>query len=191
MQKMKLLLPALILSLLFFSCNNEDEPAITSGKARINILLTDAPYPIDLISSAFVTIDRVEIRQTSGAGMDEEADSFIVISEGEMDFDLLQLTNGITEHMGSADLEAGYYDMVRLHVTDATVFLKNGSRHDLKIPSGSSSGLKIKINPGIYIDEGQTADVLLDFDVSRSFIIRGNPNGNFNGFIFKPVVRGA
>jgi hypothetical protein len=191
MNKMRLFFTAIILSLLFFGCNNEDEYAISSGKGRINVLLTDAPFPIDIVSSAFVTIDRVEIRQKTEAGMDEEADSFIVISEGEMDFDLLQLTNGITEHIGSTELETGYYDMMRLHVTDARVILKDGTQHNLKIPGGSSSGLKIKIDPVIYIAEGQTSDVLLDFDLSRSFVIRGNPKGNFNGFIFKPVVRGV
>jgi hypothetical protein len=188
---MKLLLPVFIFSLLFFSCNNEEEYAIPSGKGRINVLLTDAPYPVDLINSTFVTIDRVEIRKKSEEGLEEDGDSFIVISEEEMVIDLLQLTNGITAQIGSTDLEAGYYDMMRLHVTDASVVLKDGSRHDLKVPSGSSSGLKIKIDPVIYIDEGQTSDVLLDFDVSRSFVLRGNPHGHINGFIFKPVVRGV
>jgi hypothetical protein len=33
--------------------------------------------------------------------------------------------------------------------------------------------------------------VLLDFDLSRSFVVTGNPGGVINGFIFKPVVRGV
>lgn len=188
--KKRLFLSAIILSFIFFSCNT-DEYETPAGKGRINVLLTDAPYPIDLISSTYVTIDKVEIRQRTEAGMDEDADSFIVVAEGEMEFDLLQLTNGITEQLGAVDLDAGYYDMIRLHVTDATVVLKDGTRHDLQIPSGSSSGLKVKIDPVIYLEEGQTSDVLLDFDVSRSFIVKGSLVAGIKGFIFKPVVRGV
>ncbi|MDD4143234.1 MAG: DUF4382 domain-containing protein [Prolixibacteraceae bacterium] len=191
MNKYRLFITALVLSLVsLFSCNN-DEYALPSGKGRINVLLTDSPFPIDLISNTYVSIDRVEIRQKSEEGLGEDADSFIVVAEGEMEIDLLQLTNGITEQIATADLEAGVYDMIRLHVTDATIVLADGSEFDLKIPSGSSSGLKIKIDPAISLSEGETSDVLLDFDVSRSFVVKGNINGNIEGFNFKPVVRGV
>ena len=80
--------------------------------------------------------------------------------------------------------------MVRLHVVDATVELKDGSTFDLKVPSGSSSGIKVLINPSIYLTEGQTYDVLLDFDVSKSFVLKGNLN-HIVGFNFKPVIRGV
>ena len=177
-------------SLAFVSCNNNDEGVSEEGKGTINIHLTDSPYPVGLISHTYVTIDKVEIRKKLETDMNESTDSFIVLSVENMEIDLLELTNGITEQIASAELEAGYYDMIRLHVVDANVVLKDGSDFDLKIPSGSTSGLKIKIQPEIYLEEGQTSDVLLDFDVSKSFIIKGNVN-NITGFNFKPVVRGV
>jgi len=43
------------------------------------------------------------------------------------------------------------------------------------------------------LEEGSFAEVLFDFDVSCSFVMRGNINhlgkGKIDGFIFKPVVR--
>jgi len=186
MRHVKLIFAGFVLSVLaLVSCNN-DENSIPENKGRLNVLLTDSPFPIELISSTWVTIDKVEIRQHS----ESDEDSFIVIAEGEMEFDLLELTNGITEQLASVDLEAGVYDMIRLHVVDATVVLANGTEFDLTVPSGSSSGLKIKISPAIQLAEGQTSDVLLDFDVSKSFVAKGNINGQINGFNFKPVVRG-
>ncbi|MBN2635417.1 MAG: DUF4382 domain-containing protein, partial [Prolixibacteraceae bacterium] len=191
MRKLKILIVGLLVSsLAFVSCTNEENISIEEGKGRINVLLTDAPYPIELISNTYVTIDKVEIRKKTEAEMDEEKDSFIVLNEENMVIDLLELTNGITEEIAAAELEAGYYDMIRLHVVDATVVLNDGSEFDLKVPSGSSSGLKIKIQPEIHLEEGQTSDVLLDFDVSRSFVVKG-PIDNINGFNFKPVVRGV
>lgn len=191
MKQLGLILAGFILSTLaFVSCNN-DENIPQGTKGRINVHLTDSPYPIGLIESAFVTIDKVEIRKHSESNPGEDADSFIVISEVEMQIDLLELTNGITEQIATIDLEAGSYNEMRLHVVDATVVLADGTEYDLKVPSGSSSGLKIKFDPAIQVLEGQTSDVLLDFDVSRSFVVKGNVSTQINGFNFKPVVRGA
>lgn len=192
MRKFGLFATMLIVStiLILTGCNN-DENDIPAGKSRLNILLTDSPFPIDLVSKTMVTIDKVEIRQKMESSMNAEDDSFVVLSNQEMQVDLLELTNGVTEEIASSDLEAGNYDMIRLHIVDATVELKDGSTFDLKIPSGSSSGLKIKIDPEINLSEGQTYDVLLDFDVSRSFVAKGNISGVINGFNFKPVIRGV
>jgi hypothetical protein len=172
----------------FFACSTSDDD-IPSGKGRLEVYMTDAPFPIDLISSTAVTIDRVDIKKQE---TDTTESSFIVISEDTMEINLLELTNGITELIASADLDVGTYDMIRLHIAGSKIILKDESEFDLEIPSGSSSGLKIKIKPAIEILEGQTTDVLLDFDVSRSFVVKGNwKGGKINGFNFKPVVRGV
>jgi len=190
MKHLKLIVTGFILSIIFFvGCNNSENNMIPKNKGRINIQLGDSPYPIHLISSTMVTIDKVEIRKHMVNDMGETQDSFIVINDGEMVVNLLELTNGITEQIGTADLGAGTYDMIRLHVVSATVELKDGSTFDLKVPSGSSSGLKIKINPAIQLAEGQSSDVLLDFDVSRSFVVKGRIGKHINGFNFKPVIR--
>lgn len=183
------ILSLFILSLLFFitSCNTDDT-SIPEGKGKLNVYITDAPFPIDLISSTSININKIEIRYKAELDAESDQDSFIVISDEEMEIDLLDLTNGITELMASIDLEPGYYDMIRLHVGDAVVVMNDESVFDLKIPSGYSSGLKIKIKPAIYLTEGQTSDVLLDFDVSKSFVAKGNIK-NLKGFNFKPVVR--
>lgn len=189
---MKWSLAILIFAIIAITGCNTDENSLPEGKGRLNVHLTDAPFPIQLVSSALVTIDKVEIRKSSDADVEDENSSFITIAEGEMEYDLLELTNGITEELASVDLEPGSYDMIRLRVVDSKVTLNNGEVYDLKVPSGSASGLKIKIQPAIMIEAGQTSDVLLDFDVSKSFVAKGNvAAGNIIGFNFKPVVRGA
>jgi len=62
----------------------------------------------------------------------------------------------------------------------------------LKVPSGDASGLKIHLNPPLEVVDEADAEILIDFDVSRSFIMQGNLHhgvGKVKGFIFKPVVR--
>lgn len=179
-------------SMLLLAGCNQEESLIPGSKGRINVHLTDSPFPVGLVNSTVVTIDRVEIRQRLEVEPGNEEASFITIAEGEMQFDLLELTNGISVKIASADLDPGAYDMIRLHVVDAKILLKDGTEYDLKIPSGSTSGLKIKIEPAVVLQEGQTSDILLDFDVSKSFVAKGNIKaGLITGFNFKPVVRGV
>ncbi len=192
MKKIGFALIALVLgTVAMISCNNDssDDLGPGQGTGEVNIYLTDAPFPVDLVDKTFVTIDKVEIRKQE---TDTAEAKFVVLMNEAIDIDLLTLSNGVTELMASVDLEAGTYDMIRMHVTDSKVVLKNGTEYDLKVPSGSSSGLKVKISPSMEISNGQTADVLLDFDVSKSFVAKGNWQGGIiNGFNFKPVVRGV
>jgi hypothetical protein len=191
MKHLKLFAGFLILSAMILVSCTKEENLIPENKGRLNVYLTDAPFPIGLVEHAFVTIDRVEVRQRIETEGEEDEENFIVIAQEAMEFDLLQLTNGITTQLAMADLEPGSYDMIRLHVVDARIVLTDGNDYDLKVPSGSSSGLKIKIEPAISIVEGQTSDVLLDFDISKSFVAKGNvKGGQILGFNFKPVVRG-
>lgn len=190
MKHLKLIITGIILSALaFYGCNQEEMSL--KNKGRLNVYITDAPFPIDLVGSTVVTIDAVEIRKNTEAETDDDESSFILLADDLIEIDLLELTNGVTELIAIADLEVGTYDEIRLHVVDAKVILKDGSEYNLKIPSGSSSGLKVKIHPAITINEGETSDVLLDFDLNKSFIVKGNLNGKIGGFIFKPVVRGV
>nr|WP_319270734.1 DUF4382 domain-containing protein [uncultured Draconibacterium sp.] len=188
MRKIGLVLSTILFGILFIvACSDSESTNFTEGNGKVNVYLTDAPFPIDLVSQTVVTIDRVEIRKQDN---DTTEASFITIMEEPFEVDLLTLSNGITEQLASIELEAGTYDMMRMHVTDSKVILTDGTEFDLKIPSGSSSGLKIKIEPALSIESGQTSDVLLDFDVSKSYVAKGNwKGGKLNGFNFKPVVR--
>ena len=189
MNKLKFLITGLTLSFLFIIGCNTNDSNIPPNKARINIQLTDSPFPVQLISSTIVTIDKVEIRKIMESDTSQTESEFILLNDDEMDINLLELTNGITQLIATTDLDPGYYDMIRLHVVDASVELNDGTVFDLKVPSGSTSGIKIKIKPAIQLTEGQTSDVLLDFDVNRSFVVKGKIGKHINGFNFKPVIR--
>ncbi|MDF1548278.1 MAG: DUF4382 domain-containing protein [Bacteroidales bacterium] len=180
------------ITFIFGSCDVKKNE--TTGTGILHVQITDAPFPTDLVEEANVTISKVEARQRI-----EETDttpataSFITLSEEEFSFNLLELTNGVTEDIANAEVPSGTYDLVRLHITSASVLLKDGRTFDLKIPSGSSSGLKIFIKPAIVVAGGLSADLLLDFDVSRSFVAQGSLSKpeKIHGFIFKPVIKAS
>ncbi|WP_297765623.1 DUF4382 domain-containing protein [uncultured Muriicola sp.] len=196
-----------ILLILFTGCTDND--ATENGVGRLTIQLTDAPFPLDLISEANVTIYKIEARQKDdtedGSSMEDEENmgnesedmhhgtSIVVLMEEEININLLHLTNGVTESLVDTEIPAGTYDQLRVYAKGINVVMNDdeSTTYDLKIPSGEQSGIKVKIKPALTIAGGLSADLLLDFDVSRSFVPRGNIRdiSKFNGFIFKPVIK--
>ena len=196
-----------ILLMVFTGCT--DNETTEAGVGRLTIQLTDAPFPLDLISEANVTIYKIEARQKNDTEYDSsmedeetmndesedmhDGNAIVVLMEEEISVNLLDLTNGMTESLVDTEIPAGTYDQLRVYAKGINVVMNDeeGTTYDLKIPSGEQSGIKIKIKPALTIVGGLSADLLLDFDVSRSFVPRGNIRNmsKFNGFIFKPVIK--
>lgn len=179
------------------SCTKNDSEEM-GGKGTLSVLLTDAPFPSNLVDQTIVTIDKIEIRSTlaltgtTSSTLSDNESQFTTLYEGDgKTFDLLDLQNGITAELANVDLEPGSYDLIRMHVAKAEVVLKTGTSYDMKIPSGSTSGIKIKIIPELLIESGVESTILLDFDVSKSFVVQGNPKtpAGIKGFLFKPTLR--
>ena len=186
-QLAKIVLPVFVMAFIIAACSEDNDTTGSTG--NLSIQLTDAPFPSDLVSEANVIFDRIEIRKADEA----EGSPFIVLSEEEMSFNLLDLTNGVTASLVDLEIEVGSYDLIRLYVSEANVVLGDGGSFDLNIPSGSQTGIKIFIDPSIEVAGGLTAELLLDFDVSQSFVPQGNPNSAdaINGFTFKPTIKAA
>lgn len=162
--------------------SNDGLSAVETGRFRL--LLTDAPFPFDLVDSTIVEITRIElVSSTDSLGR-------LVISTDTMEFNLLDLQDGVTATLVDTLLPAGDYSQMRLFVEKARIILTDQSEFNLKIPSGSSSGLKILLS-GLAIVPDSLTEVILDFDVSESFVVQGNPStlAGIQGFIFKPVIK--
>ncbi|MCX2719622.1 DUF4382 domain-containing protein [Lentiprolixibacter aurantiacus] len=190
-----------LMGIILWNCT--DEPG-TSENGRMRLQLTDAPFAYDLISEANVTIYKIEARYAGedddnmDDGMDsrpsgdddDDGKSFVTLFEEELDVNLLDLTNGVTETLVDTEVPAGEYDLIRVYVKGVNVVMKDSTVFDLKVPSGEQTGIKVFIDPPLVVAGGLSADLLLDFDVSRSFVARGNiRKPGFNGFIFKPVIK--
>lgn len=168
----------------FNSCSKRD---LSTGTGTLKLLVTDAPLPIANIDEASVTITKVEIRQKNHEG---EHPFITLLEDTTIDLNLLDLRNGVTSEMAEMDVPAGNYDLIRLYVDHASITV-NGVTYNLKVPSGAQTGIKVFIDPDLNVESGLTADLLLDFNLERSFIMKGNMNTpvGIKGFIFKPVIR--
>ncbi|NND79166.1 MAG: DUF4382 domain-containing protein [Maribacter sp.] len=201
--KIKNLFIVLFVAVTFlYSCTESDDNGSDMGKLTVQI--TDAPFPHDLVAEANVTIYKIEGRfksdememdseeaESGESDEDKEGYKFVTLMKEEIKLNLLDLTNGTTEQLADLEVPAGTYDLLRVYAKGINVVLVDSTTYDLKVPSGQQSGIKVFIKPGIEVRGGLTADLLLDFDVSRSFVPKGNRNdlSGIKGFNFKPVIK--
>ncbi|MFT0715461.1 DUF4382 domain-containing protein [Flagellimonas lutimaris] len=198
------------MALIIMSCSDGEGSGSAEGTGTLSVQLTDAPFPYELVAEANVTIYKVEARQVdndddsdddmnddSSDDTDNSSDDdnypFITLMEDEIDVNLLELTNGLTQQLAEIDVPAGSYDLIRVYVKGVNVVLTDGTVYDLKVPSGDASGIKVFVDPAITVTSGLSSDLLLDFDVSKSFVAKGNLNtpAGLNGFNFKPVIKAS
>jgi hypothetical protein len=171
----------LILLVTIWQCteNNTTEPQAsnnTPSEGSIKLILIDSPSTLD---SVIICVSRVEVHS---AGTDSTEGNWTVINDSIRYFDLLLLQNGVSAVLGDTSLPAGRYTQIRLIVEDSNYVVDNGTKHQLTIPSGSQTGLKL--NHSFEIEAGKLYELYLDFNVDKSINITGN--GQYK---LKPNIR--
>ena len=166
-------------------------PAPASGTLRV--ALTDAPncrVGNDDLDKVFVTVERVRVHQSSDAEPSTGGWTDIAISP-ERKINLLDLTNGRLEELGTTPIPAGNYTQVRLVLSanrgtepaNSLVLAGKTVEIPLRTPSAAQSGLKI-IRP-FTVQPNTLVDLVIDFDACRSIVALGNGNG---GYLLKPTL---
>lgn len=183
---------ALFATLALGACDSATDGGNT---AHITLQLTDAPA--DYLESAVVEIGRIELLPMTGGER-------FVITEAAGTYDLLTLQNGVTADLGSLSIPAGVYNELRMVVTSAELtlvdgyeFEAGGTTQTLHVPSGSESGIKVKLRTadgdeaaGVNIRPGETF-LVVDFDVAQNFVIQGDPEtaAGIRSYSFTPTLR--
>jgi hypothetical protein len=155
----------------------------------LSVALTDAST--DKYQAVYVTISEVQVHVT--------ADSWKVVASPNKTYNLLDLVNGVREELGIAELDAGNYTEMRLILGETpdeginilsqqhpyanyAIDLKD-NEHELKVPSGYQTG--IKIVKGFTINANQTTELILDFDASASVVVAGKSGK----WLLKPTIK--
>jgi hypothetical protein len=157
-----------------------------SGEGTLRVALTDAPSCYEHV---FVTVEKVRVHTSASAG-DNEGGWRELVLQAPRRVDLLSLTNGVLEELGSTALPAGDYQQVRLVLADNSpqqplanaVQPIGGALTALRTPSAQQSGLKLQAH--FTVEPNRLSDLVLDFDACKSVVRAGN-SGNF---VLKPVV---
>ena len=160
----------LLLCLAFFaSCDDDSNP----GMAQLQVKMIDAPADYDQV---IIDVEDVMVKSE-----DEEWVSLNGVVNTR--YDLLELTNGNSVFLGEVSLPEGRLNQIRLLLGDDNDVVIDGITHDLTVPSGSESGLKVNVHTDL--EAGITYTLVLDFDAGKSVVEAGN-SGKYN---LKPVIR--
>lgn len=168
----------LSVAVFFTGCDGLLDTGSESETGSMEVMLHDAPADYEEVN---VFIERVEVNNI------EEDTGWVEIGAPQQTFDLLELTNGAMAHLGTAELETGTYEQIRLILSsDGHNVVIDGEPHDMFVPSGEQTGIKLNINAEILPDINYT--LLLDFDAARSVVERGTQQSGIE-YLLKPVIR--
>ena len=180
--KLKLLTLSILSSLAMVSCGGpaSEDASGRSGvpNGAFTLSITDAA--VDNATKVFVQFSAIELKPADGPSITYTFDAPLSVN-------LLSLQGSLSEDFfNSIVIPSGAYNWVRLAVNtsgdlDSYIKLDDGSEHELTIPSGGQSGLKI--NDGFVVGAGSETAMTIDFDLRKSII---KAAGSYR---LKPVLR--
>jgi hypothetical protein len=181
----------------------------TSVAASVAASLVDGevPLPPGSIKSVNLFVVRIDARHAEAS--DEEAAAnteeseaaeggWVTLAEPNAVIDLMTIADGSTAFLGEAEVAAGGYSGFRLVIDpakssvtlndEASTVIGGESIVGLKFPSAAQTGIKVKLSGPVEVEEGEETTVLVKFDVSQSFVMRGSTIEQ-NGLLFTPVIK--
>ncbi|RTQ48439.1 DUF4382 domain-containing protein [Hymenobacter gummosus] len=163
-------------------CGKDNDKA---GAAKLRISLTDAPGDFRAVT---LDVQRIELHLNP----ENDPNGWQTLPFTPQSLNVLEYVNGRSALLVDTDFDPGTPQEIRLVLgPNNTVTTRSGQTYNLKTPSGQTSGVKLKLQ-NVSLVAGQTYQLLLDFDVAKSIVERGNGNGNGNQnerYLLKPVIR--
>lgn len=169
----RMLLPAFAVSFIavitLIACNKENSD---TKNTTLKVRLTDAPVNADEVNVDIQQV-RVNFRNDSSGWVNLNTVAGI--------YNLLGLQNGIDTLLATGTIPSNSVKEIRLVLGSSNTIKVAGITYPLTIPSGSESGLKIKVNKQL---NGPVDSILIDFDAALSIHQAGNSN-----YMLKPVLK--
>ena len=184
---------------------NASAAASVAASVASDIVGADAesPLPEGSVKSVDIFVVRIDAKRQEptdddAAAATEESESeqggWVTVAEPNALFDLMKLADGTNTFLGDAEVAAGSYKGFRLIIDPAkssvtlndetNTVIGGESIVGLKFPSAAKTGIKIKLSGGaVDVTEGATTTLVVKFDVSKSFVVRGGTIDQ-NGLLF-------
>lgn len=145
---------------------------LSKDEAALTIRMTDAPANYSKINVDVVGMEILHDR-----------DGWITVPIEQGIYNLLALQNNISVVLADhVQIPIGTITQMRLILGERNSLETSTAVYELKVPSGSESGLKIEV--GQVISSRDHLVILIDFDASASIVETGNDT-----YILKPVLK--
>ena len=185
-----------LFALMMTACGGGGGGSISISGETGTLYLSLADATTDEYQAVYVTIKEVWVHM---GGNEKNDRNWEVVASPDETYELLDLVNGVREELGISELLTGHYTQMRLIIGDApdngiNIFSEShlhanyiidgaGIYHELKVPSGLQSGIKI-VN-GFDINANETTELILDFDAMRSVVKAGSKDK----WLLKPTIK--
>lgn len=173
-----------------------------------DIVGADTPLPDGSVKSVDIFVVRIDARRAESteeeaAAATEESEAaaggWVTLAEPNATIDLMTIADGSTAFLGEAEVAVGDYRGFRLIIDpakssitlndEASTVIGGESITGLKFPSAAQTGIKINLTGApVAVEDGEETTVLVTFDVSKSFVVRGGSLEQ-NGLLFTPVIK--
>jgi hypothetical protein len=150
---------AVPLAVALAGCADDSDPPTGPGPGttgHVTVRMVDAPAHYDNVN---IVITSVQI--LSGA-------TWVTVRSDSTTYDLMLLRDGVVASLASGNVAVGTYSAVRLGIGASSTVVEHGATYPLQI------GMSFyQLGGNFSIAAGDTADVVLDFDVARSISSSG------------------
>lgn len=176
------LLNLMAATLALASCAKNTENA---SSAKLEVRMTDAPGNFQAV---VLDVQQIEVH------LKDEGDpsGWQTLAFTPQVVNVLDYVNGKSALLVSTDFAPGDLKEIRLLLgPNSYVVGTDGQQYALKTPSGQTSGVKLKLDK-VTLAAGSIYQLLLDFDVAKSVVERGNwkaGNDKKERYLLKPVIR--
>lgn len=168
---MKKIVFGAMVGLLFAACSKDSSDKPTTLKVR----MTDAPILADEVNVDIQAV-RVKFRDDP-----DSTKGWADLNTNVGVYNLLGLQNGVDTLLAMGTIPTNDVKEIRFVLGTNNSIKVAGITYPLTIPSGSESGLKIKVNKKL---SGPVDSILIDFDAALS--IKQNGAGDYH---LKPVLK--
>jgi hypothetical protein len=162
-----------------------DPTPTATATGLLTVALTDSPAcGFDAVN---VTVSKVRVNKSATAADTDSSWVDLAVSPARK-INLLSLTNGVLDTLGTTALDPGHYSQIRL-VLDANAsgtantVVPTGTTQEVALdtPSAAQSGLKL--NGEFDVTAGAQTNLVIDFNACKSVVKKGNA-----GYALKPVL---
>lgn len=174
------------------ACYKDDSSGPGTRKPMAKVLLTDAPFPFDTVQSVDVYVVSIAASTQPDTGSSADSMQWVTITEPHRRINLLTLQQGATALLGEGELPADQYRAVRLIIdTDSSeIRFADGSAALVHWGGAGRQSIHAFVEAAVAVPE-EGAEIVIDFDVGRSFHYNDFGDGGFNFFPWIRAVNKA
>ncbi|MCL2600855.1 MAG: DUF4382 domain-containing protein [Treponema sp.] len=156
----------LVVSAILLNCNAPAGPQAQEGETRLVIGIHGSPtslargnvHEVPGIEALLLSVNRIDLRGPGGWTRLTQEEGLVV--------DILAASRHDPIILSNVSVEPGFYTELRLVLNEENLIRVNGVYHPLRIPSGTSSGLKLKGD--FEIPRGRLFNLNVELDTARS-----------------------